>query len=104
MVQSRRPGFWRRSDTDTLTHMRRSNHDRSLVRDESALAHSAGREEGMTDWRDTLKITEEPSKCRGVPCTIFYIREHPVSPGRSYQSTATTRDAAERVVRELRGG
>ena len=51
---------------------------------------------------DELHITEEPSKDRtGNAGTIFYIREKPYRPGYSYQSTALTRDAAEREVLKL---
>lgn len=55
------------------------------------------------DWIDTLVITEEASKDKnGKPCTIFYIREKPFRPGYSYQSTATSQNAAEWVINELK--
>ena len=57
----------------------------------------------MTDWIDSLVITEEPSKDKnGKPSIIFYIREKPFRPGYSYQSTALTRNAAEWVINELK--
>jgi hypothetical protein len=57
----------------------------------------------MTDWIDTLVITEEPSKDKfGKLCTIFYIREKPFRSGYSYQSTATSENSAKWVIAELK--
>ena len=50
-------------------------------------------------------ITEEPSRTgSGAPCMLFYVREVPFTPGYSIQTTALTREAAERTVRALTGG
>jgi hypothetical protein len=35
---------------------------------------------------------------------LFYVREVPFTPGYSIQTTALTREAAERTVRALTGG
>ena len=57
----------------------------------------------MTDWIDSLVITEEASKDKnGKPTTIFYIREKPFRAGYSYQSTTLTQNAAEWVIDELK--
>lgn len=57
----------------------------------------------MSDWIDTLVITEEASKDdKGKPTTIFYIREKPFRPGYSYQSTATSESTAKWVVNRLK--
>lgn len=46
-------------------------------------------------------IIQEKQKVEGEEKDLFYIREIPYRPGYSYQATATTREAAEWI---LKGG
>lgn len=55
-------------------------------------------------WRVIVnfKITEEASKdSKGQPCTVFYVREQPFTPGYSIQATALTLDSANWLMQRL---